>query len=90
MIRAGLAIVLIFAIPMAIAYLLGYWNDSSKAKEKLEREWRAKLRAREVELGRRLTVEEIQQWLIYEWFKDRVRNAEDFARKIQFDLIDRR
>jgi hypothetical protein len=89
-VRALLAIFLVFAVPLAIAYLLGYWNDRSKAKEKMEREWRTKLRAKERDLGRRLTVEEIQQWLIYEWFKDRVRNAEDFARKIKFDLIERR
>ena len=90
MIRAGLAIVLIFAVPLTIAYLLGWFKDREKEKKRLEREWRAKLRAKELKLGRRLTIEEIQLWLIHEWFKDRIRNAEDFAKKIQFDLIDRR
>ena len=90
MIRAFFALCLVFAVPMLIAYLLGYWADRTKEKERLEKEWRAKLRAKEAEMGRKLTVEEIKQWLVYEWFKDRINNAEDFARKIKLDLIERR
>lgn len=90
MTRALFTIILFFAVPLMIAYAAQYYKDRAKSNKKLENEWRAKLRAKEAELGRRLSVEEIQAWLVREWFNDRFRNAEDFARKIKLDLIERR
>ena len=89
MLRVALTIILIFVVPLAIACLFQHLNDSRKERERLRREWRARLRAKELELGRRLSLEEIQAWLVAEWFKERIQNARHFAREIQFDLLKR-
>jgi hypothetical protein len=85
-----LSILLICGIPMVIAYLYFFYVDHGRRKEKLRTEWREKLRKKEKELGHRMTVEEIKMWLIYEWFKDRIAAAEEFAREISFNLIERK
>jgi hypothetical protein len=84
-----LAILLIFGIPMSIAFLYFYYMDEQRRKEKARDEWRERLRRKEKDLGRRMNVDEIKMWLIYEWFKDRIEAAEEFAREISFNLIEK-
>jgi hypothetical protein len=89
MLRLALTAILIFVVPLAIACFFQHLKDSWKERERLQREWRARLRAKELELGRRLSLEEIQAWLEAEWFRERIQNLRDFVREIRFNLLKR-
>ncbi len=87
MTRVWFGIFLIFAVPLAVACFFGYMKRGRQAKERLRREWKARLHAKEIELGYKMSLEEIKRWLVYEWFKERIAKAEDFAREISVDRI---
>ncbi len=74
-----------FAAIWPVFYII--YHDRKKARENLIAEWHLKLRAAEKVLGRKMSHEEIKKWLVYEWFKDRVKNADGFAREISLDYL---